>query len=124
MVSKGRGYRGCHAMHNLAVVYERQQDFHSAMRWYRKAAEKGEAESMHNIGTLYMNGQGVAADYATGLSWLRKAAEAGSSGAMLNLGVTYSRGQGVAIDRNEALRWLRKAKDAGHPAAQQWIDRL
>ena len=46
-------------------MYKRQaQDYAKAREWYEKAADKGTADAMNNLGQLYANGWGVAQDYA------------------------------------------------------------
>jgi TPR repeat protein len=84
-----------------------------ALRWFRKAADAGNAGAMSNLGSLYVTGKGVAKDEAEALRWFRKAADAGNAGAMSNLGSLYVTGKGVAKDEAEALRWFRKAAEAG-----------
>ena len=53
------------------------QDYAEAMRWYRKAADQGNAVAQYNLGGLYENGRGVAQDYAEAMRWYRKAADQG-----------------------------------------------
>ncbi len=38
------------------------QDYGEAVRWYRKAADKGWANAQNNLGGMYLNGQGVTQD--------------------------------------------------------------
>jgi TPR repeat protein len=40
------------------------QDYGEAMRWYRKAADQGDATAQAAIGWLYEHGEGVAQDYS------------------------------------------------------------
>ena len=51
------------------------QDRAEAARWYRKAAEQGDADAQFNLGLMYHNGQGVPQDHAEAARWSRKAAE-------------------------------------------------
>ena len=74
------------------------QDYGKAREWYEKAADKGNAGAMNNLGWLYANGFGVAQDYAKAREWYEKAADKGEATAMRNLGLLYARGQGVAQD--------------------------
>jgi TPR repeat protein len=39
------------------------QDYAKAREWFKKAADKGNASAMVNLGWLYQNGLGVARDY-------------------------------------------------------------
>jgi TPR repeat protein len=40
------------------------QDDAEAVRWYRKAAEQGDAEAQGKLGVMYANGRGVPNDDA------------------------------------------------------------
>ena len=45
------------------------------MRWWRKAAEQGEASAQEELGTAYFFGDGVQRDHSEAAKWFRKAAE-------------------------------------------------
>ncbi len=47
------------------------------MKWFRKAAEQGNAVAQCKLGQCYHNGEGVEQDYAEALKWYRKAADQG-----------------------------------------------
>ena len=53
------------------------QDYSEAVKWYRKAAEQGDAGAQNDLGVCYDNGQGVNKDYTEAVKWYRKAAEQG-----------------------------------------------
>ena len=55
------------------------QDYAKAREWYEKAADKGDADAMADLGVLYANGQGVAQDYAKAREWYEKAADKGDA---------------------------------------------
>ena len=69
-----------------AVLYDNgqgvAQDYAKAREWYEKAAAKGDASAMSNLGLLYHNGQGVAQDYAKAREWYEKAADKDNASAM------------------------------------------
>jgi type II secretory pathway predicted ATPase ExeA len=98
--------------------FDRQKNYKEAVRWYRKAAERGHAQAQVNLGTLYSKGLGVGRDYTETVKWYRKAAEQEHAQAQNNLGVMYSEGQGVEQDYNEAAKWCSKAAEQGHAQAQ------
>ena len=50
------------------------------MKYYKIAANLGDATAMHNIGVLYENGQGVEASYDTAQYWYKKARNNGYKG--------------------------------------------
>ena len=47
-------------------------DFDEAVKWYRKAAERGHAGAQSNLGLMHAKGQWVPQDYAAAASWFRK----------------------------------------------------
>ena len=97
------------------------QEYAEAKRWYRKAADQGDAVAQNKIGVLYDNGLGVPQDSAEAARWYRMAAEQGDALAQNNLGLLYANGRGVPQDYAEAMRWYRKAADQGHAGAQTEI---
>jgi TPR repeat protein len=50
------------------------QDYAEALKWYRKAADQGNASAQFNLGKMYDNGQGVPQDYVQAHLWLNLAA--------------------------------------------------
>ena len=80
------------------------------MKWYRKAADQGNASAQFNIGFLYEDGFNVAKDYKEALRWYRKAADQGYADAQCSIGVLYEMEWHYY---EEALRWYRKAADQG-----------
>jgi uncharacterized protein len=61
------------------------QDYNTARECFEKAAAKGDATAMNNLGLLYQNGQGVAQDYGKGREWYEKAAAKGDADAKARL---------------------------------------
>ena len=47
------------------------------MKWYRKAADQGDAAAQYNLGVMYKNGRGVLEDYVQAHAWLNLAAAQG-----------------------------------------------
>ena len=45
------------------------QDYTEAVKWYRKAAEQGDASAAFNLGSMYESGQGVVQDYIEAYAW-------------------------------------------------------
>ena len=50
------------------------KDYAEAVRWYRRAAEQGDADAQYNLGLKYLDGEGVPQDYARAYGWLNLAA--------------------------------------------------
>lgn len=94
-----------------------------AVRWYRKAAEAGDADAMYTLGGLSERGafrrdapptnEQFALETKEALGWYRLAAERGSAPAMLELADRYETGKGVVQDAMVAARWFRAAAEAG-----------
>ena len=97
------------------------QDYAEAMKWYRKAADQGEAHAQTNLGYMYAQGHGVSKDDAEAVLWYRKAAEQGHARAQTNLAYMYLQGHGVPKDEAEAASLYRKAAEQGLPQAQNGL---
>ena len=110
-------------VHNKSVKLRTVSVSNMHLFW-RKAADKGDAEAMYNIGHLYEKGHGVEQDYIEAMRWFRKAADKGNAEAMFNIGVLYERGRGVKQDEIEAMRWYRKAAADGDSSARAALARL
>jgi uncharacterized protein len=90
-----------------------------AFKWFRKAAEQGQADAQHRLAQAYFWGIGVGSDKAEGIKWYRRAAEQGQVHAQLALGELYHYGgPGLPKDAVEAVRWYRRAAEQNNAAAQ------
>ncbi len=85
------------------------QDYAEAVKWYRLAAEQGDAGAQYNLGDMYANGQGVPQDYAEAVKWYRLPPSRAMPHAQYNLGVMYDNGQGVPQDYVQAHMWFNLA---------------
>jgi TPR repeat protein len=94
------------------------QDYAEAAKWYRRAAEQGNAPSQIPLGSMYLQGQGVLQDYTEALKWFRLAAEHGDAFAQWSTGRFYHRGIGVAQNYVQAHKWLSLAKEGGNADAR------
>jgi hypothetical protein len=74
---------------------------------------------MTNLGSLYLNGLGVAQDYAKARELYERAADKGDALAMNNVGVLYENGLGVAQDYAKARELFEKAADKGSALAMR-----
>jgi localization factor PodJL len=72
-------------MHNLAVLYaegiEGKADYRTASQWFRKAAERGLADSQYNLGILCARGIGMERNLAESYKWFSLAAVQGDQDA-------------------------------------------
>ena len=102
----------------------KQKDYVKAVEWYRKAAERGNANAQCYLGYCFKDGVGVDKNYTEAVKWFRKAAEQGNDVAQVNLGVCYESGQGVVKDLAEAVKWYRKAAEQGDADAKARLEEL
>jgi hypothetical protein len=91
------------------------------LKWYRKAAEQGDAECQLRLGQALAGGCGVSQDYTEAAGWFLKAAEQGHPTAQFNMGACFWNGHGVAKDHAVGAEWLLKAATQGDPDAQKAV---
>jgi hypothetical protein len=83
------------------------------MKWYRRAAEQGNASAQTTLGLIYDKGQGVPQNDWQALKWYELAAEQSVTVAQNNLGLIYERGRSVPRDYVLAHKWYSLAAAAG-----------
>jgi len=110
----------------VAFDYKLAENYADAAKWYRKAAEQGDASSQLQLAKLYKDGKGVPQDFMEAETWYRTAflsfqalAEQGKANAQYWLGVLYAEGNGVSKNSVEAAKWYRKAAEQGDYGAQE-----
>lgn len=92
------------------------KDIAESVKWYLKAAERGDAEAQNRVGGLYSLGTGVRKDAIEATKWFRKAAEQGYADGQTMLGYSYDDGSGVRQNKITAKEWFGKGCDGG----SQW----
>jgi TPR repeat protein len=88
-----------------------------AAKWYRQAADLGNADAQYSLARCYVLGIGVTKDEEEHLKWLRKAAFLCEVHAVAALGKTYAKGWGVPVNHTEAIKNLREAVALGNTQA-------
>ena len=109
MVNMVQRFLGKHvqpAASNLPGVQRIKQGQLVSVRWYRLAADQGDAGAQNNLGWMYANGEGVPEDDAEAAGWYRLAAGQGHAGAQDILGLMYADGEGVLQDNVTAHMWF------------------
>ena len=81
--------------------YGVEQDYAEAHRWFRKAAEKGYAAGMYNVGNDYYYGNGVPKDIDKAKEWLEKARKGGIENAKTLLGIIASDEEKIINQSNQ-----------------------
>jgi TPR repeat protein len=100
-----------------AVAAERSGDYAKAFAEYRKLADDGDIQALHNLGVMYYNGYGVYMDYGKAMQCFLEAAEHGIAGSQNNIGYMYAHGEGVPQDFVRAHMWFDIAAANGDKTA-------
>lgn len=99
------------ALYNWALIYlsSEKGNLDAALKWLRKAADKGSAEAQYDLGQAYYLGIGLPANAQEATKWWQRSAKNADSAARLDLGEAYFRGYGVARDPKQAVYWWQQA---------------
>jgi uncharacterized protein len=82
------------------------------LKWFKRAAEQGDEQSLTMLGTMYFFGDGVEKNDKTAFEWYKKAAANGSKVAKSRLSYAYLYGvHGVKKNIAEGVRLLIQAGD-------------
>ena len=95
-----------------------------AIKWFRKAAEKGTSWGQFNLGLRYARGDGVPQDYAEALMWFQLAADQKDAMSQYYLGELYEKGLGMPVDQVMAYKWYCLAASQGINEAENARQRL
>ena len=83
-----------------------------AFNLVQQAAKCGHVESLHALGTRYLNGLGVTVDIATALKWFKAAADHGLPEASMSLGYLHEHPRRNSDpDLQQAANWYRQATE-------------
>ena len=109
----------------LGYILDKAEDNESAARYYRMAADQGNAEGAYWLAALYANGEGVPKDYPEAFRWFLVAAEAGYGPAIDVVANAYLNGElGQTRDRAKAKQWLQRGADSGYEPAKTKLEQL
>jgi hypothetical protein len=87
-----------------AVGGQVKQNDAESVRWYRKAAERGDMEAQVKLAAALMAGKGVSRDYVEARKWCELASKQQSVAAEACLGYLYRSGLGVDKNPKEATK--------------------
>lgn len=90
-----------------------------AIKWFRLAAEQGNAEAQYKLAIMLDKGFGTSTNHTEALVWYKRAADQGHASAENNIGNLYSEGRGVPVDKDEAERWYRRSAEHGENIGKQ-----
>jgi hypothetical protein len=91
----------------------KQNEYQQAAPLFDQACTGGNATACANLGSLYANGQGVAANHVTAAEFFDKACNGGFETACIKLSNAYLAGDGVVTDKDKANDLLKKACTLG-----------
>ena len=94
------------------------QDHQESVKWYRMAAEQGDAYAQINLGFMYWKGEGVTQDHKESARWYRMAALQNHPGALNKLIVGILSGRIIPLDHDEWWRWYEREERFG--SVKQW----
>ena len=89
LLSRGTPTRSTTSGNRYDTGWGVPEDDAEAVRWYRLAAEQGDARAQKSLGGMYANGDGVPEDAAEAIAWYRRAAEQGDATAQFGLWLMY-----------------------------------
>lgn len=92
-----------------------EQNYDSAAKYYRKAAELGYHWGEFNIGRCYYEGNGVEQNYKEAVKWFKLAAEQKNDNSYGYLGNCYQHGYGVEQNYDEAIKWYKLVANEDNP---------
>lgn len=95
-----------------------------AVRWYRRAAEKGYPGAQFNMGNCCQLGEGVELNKGEAIYWYRQAALQGDADSQYMLGLCYASGEGVTKNARKAIEWFKESSRQGHRLAQDILVRI
>ena len=93
------------------------KDEAEAVRWFRKAAEQGDADAQRSLGAMYDTGKGVPEDVPRRCAGTARRPSRGNATAQLFLGLRYDIGEGAPEDDAAASRCSARQR-AGEATAQ------
>jgi len=107
-----------------AYILDKSEDNEEAAKYFRRAAEQGNADGQYGLGALYAAGEGVERDPAAARQWFERAAGAGHPQAVIALSQAFLT-ESFGFRRDPAdvagLAWVRKAAELGSIPALDYL---
>ena len=104
--------------YDLGLIYINAKQDAQAVKWFKKAADKGNVGATYYYGMMLMEGKGVPMDKKAGANYVLRAAEKDFPGAMYYIANCYMEGDGVVRNAEQAVKWYKAAAAKGLPTAQ------
>lgn len=103
----------------LGSILDNAGEEADAVKYYRIAAEQGDADGEYGLGRQYARGEGVKVDMRQAFDWISKAGSKGHKSAVSDLANAYIYGglgldAAARADNAAALKWIQAAADNGY----------
>jgi serine/threonine protein kinase len=121
-LQQARALNEPHAMDRLGAYYRKTHQFDQALQSFKEAVALGYANSLANLGVMYMNGEGVAANPEVAANLFKQGAEKGDPNGMFDYALALWEGTGVRKDRKAATNLFKRAAQAGDRRAIEWCN--
>ena len=95
-----------------------------AVKWYRKAAERGDEWGQYSLCECLFCGEGCEKDPWESVKWGLKSAKQGNQFAQFAMGHCLENGIGCKRNLKEAVKWYRKSAKQGNEDAEAALQRL
>ncbi|MDL2260610.1 sel1 repeat family protein [Deltaproteobacteria bacterium OttesenSCG-928-K17] len=96
---------------------QRQVNAKEAFAMVSAEADKGDAQAMHALATLYEQGVGTARNYTKAVDWYHQAAVKKHPASVYQVGLAYELGKGVTANRDTAIKNFQQAAELKVPEA-------
>lgn len=108
-----------------ALALHKSGEYREALPLMQAAADRGSAEAMSILGSMYLLGQGVKENGVVAVQWLQRAIDNGFAGAVSVLGMAYATGKaGVKIDLPKAIEMLTCAAAQGDQQSARMLEMI
>jgi TPR repeat protein len=108
------GFVGRMFTHLFGKWHGPKRDIALAIRWFRSASDRGNADGAFQLGLLYLLGHYVEQDVPAGLKLMEDAATKGLAHAQISLAVIYSEGEYLDPNPDRATHWFLKGESQIH----------
>ena len=98
------------------------QNYNNAYKYFKIAADKGNALANRSLGLMYYSGDGLPKNYSYAVSYFNYAANEGDPVSKTFLGLCYLLGRGVPMDPKLGQRYLESAASQGNKLAKEILE--
>ena len=109
---------------NKGIELFDEKNYTESIKYFKKAADQGNADAQYELGYMYSRGEGVTLSDSEAVRWYKLAADQGDAMALYELGFMYENGYGVTQSDTEAIKYYKLAADQGDLEAKKALDRM